>query len=77
MFTSDNGFFYGEHRIPEQKTRPYEEALRVPLLIRVPDRYLGGAAVPRSRSRSPTSTSPRRSSISPAPIRAARRGAAG
>jgi N-acetylglucosamine-6-sulfatase len=42
MFTSDNGFFYGEHRIPEQKTRPYEEALRVPLLIRVPDRYLGG-----------------------------------
>ena len=43
MFTSDNGFFYGEHRIPEQKTRPYEEALRVPLLIRVPDRYLGGA----------------------------------
>jgi N-acetylglucosamine-6-sulfatase len=44
MFTSDNGFFYGEHRIPEQKTRPYEEALRVPLLIRVPDRYLGGAA---------------------------------
>jgi N-acetylglucosamine-6-sulfatase len=47
MFTSDNGFFYGEHRIPEQKTRPYEEALRVPLLIRVPDRYLGdGAAVP-------------------------------
>ena len=46
-FTSDNGFFYGEHRIPEQKTRPYEEALRVPLLIRVPDRYLdGGPAVP-------------------------------
>jgi arylsulfatase A-like enzyme len=24
------------------ETRPYEEALRVPLLIRVPDRYLGG-----------------------------------
>ncbi|HZA89724.1 MAG TPA: sulfatase [Solirubrobacterales bacterium] len=44
-FTSDNGFFFGEHRIPEQKTRPYEEALRVPLLIRVPDRYRGGAPV--------------------------------
>jgi N-acetylglucosamine-6-sulfatase len=43
-FTSDNGFFFGEHRIPEQKTRPYEEALRVPLLIRVPERYRGGAA---------------------------------
>jgi N-acetylglucosamine-6-sulfatase len=45
VFTSDNGFFFGEHRIPEQKTRPYEEALRVPLLIRVPERALGGAAV--------------------------------
>lgn len=42
LFTSDNGFFFGEHRIPEQKTRPYEEALRVPLLARVPPRYLGG-----------------------------------
>jgi N-acetylglucosamine-6-sulfatase len=45
VFTSDNGFFFGEHRIPEQKTRPYEEALRVPLLIRAPERALGGAAV--------------------------------
>ena len=44
VFTSDNGFFFGEHRIPEQKTRPYEEALRVPLLVRVPQRVLGGAA---------------------------------
>jgi arylsulfatase A-like enzyme len=33
VFTSDNGFFHGEHRIPEQKTRPYEEALRVPMVI--------------------------------------------
>jgi N-acetylglucosamine-6-sulfatase len=46
VFTSDNGFFFGEHRIPEQKARPYEEALRVPLLIRVPARYLGATAVP-------------------------------
>ena len=46
LFTSDNGFFFGEHRIPEQKTRPYEEALRVPLLIRVPASYLGAPAVP-------------------------------
>ncbi|HSJ16730.1 MAG TPA: sulfatase [Solirubrobacterales bacterium] len=43
VFTSDNGFFFGEHRIPEQKTRPYEEALRVPLLIRAPRRALGAA----------------------------------
>jgi arylsulfatase A-like enzyme len=46
MFTSDNGFFLGEHRIPEQKTRPYEEAVRVPLLIRVPERYRGDTAAP-------------------------------
>jgi arylsulfatase A-like enzyme len=45
VFISDNGFFFGEHRIPEQKTRPYEEALRVPLLIRVPERHRGGPAV--------------------------------
>lgn len=36
IFTSDNGFFFGEHRIAEQKTRPYEEALRVPLVVRLP-----------------------------------------
>jgi N-acetylglucosamine-6-sulfatase len=49
IFSSDNGFFFGEHRIPEQKTRPYEEALRVPLLIRLPERLRDGApAVPAS-----------------------------
>jgi N-acetylglucosamine-6-sulfatase len=36
VFTSDNGFFRGEHRIPNRKARPYEEAVRVPLLIRGP-----------------------------------------
>lgn len=34
VFTSDNGFFLGEHRIPDGKILPYEEAIRVPLLIR-------------------------------------------
>jgi arylsulfatase A-like enzyme len=33
MFTSDNGFFFGEHRIPGGKNRVYEEATRVPLVI--------------------------------------------
>ncbi len=37
IFTSDNGFFYGEHRIPSGKTKLYEESIRVPLLIRGPD----------------------------------------
>jgi len=36
VFTSDNGFFHGEHRIGTGKTLPYEPALRVPLLMRGP-----------------------------------------
>jgi arylsulfatase A-like enzyme len=36
IFTSDNGFFHGEHRIANGKNRVYEEAIRVPLLIRGP-----------------------------------------
>jgi arylsulfatase A-like enzyme len=34
LFTSDNGFFLGEHRLPLGKYYPYEEAFRVPLMIR-------------------------------------------
>ena len=36
VFTSDNGFFYGEHRIEGGKLRHYEGATRVPLLMRGP-----------------------------------------
>src|SRR5918997_1127856 len=36
VFTSDNGFFQGEHRIQSTKNRPYEEAARVPLFVRGP-----------------------------------------
>ncbi len=36
IFTSDNGFFHGEHRIIFGKNRLYEEATHVPLLIRGP-----------------------------------------
>jgi N-acetylglucosamine-6-sulfatase len=42
IFTSDNGYYFGEHRIAKDKTHPYEEGIRVPLLMRVPSRYLGG-----------------------------------
>ncbi len=69
VFTSDNGFFHGEHRIRDGKFLPYEEAIRVPLLIRGPGfsgRRGGG------RSWSPTSTSRRPCSPPPAP-RAGRR----
>jgi arylsulfatase A-like enzyme len=34
FFTSDNGFHFGEHRIPAGKTRVYEESSRVPLVVR-------------------------------------------
>jgi N-acetylglucosamine-6-sulfatase len=37
IFTSDNGFFHGEHRIPTGKQHIYEESIRVPLEIRGPD----------------------------------------
>ncbi len=36
MFLSDNGWMQGEHRIPGDKFLPYEESLRVPLVIRGP-----------------------------------------
>jgi N-acetylglucosamine-6-sulfatase len=34
IFTSDNGFFFGEHRIEVGKEHVYEEATRVPLIVR-------------------------------------------
>ncbi|MGH2955157.1 MAG: sulfatase family protein, partial [Solirubrobacterales bacterium] len=36
IFTSDNGMFHGEHRLPFGKTLLYEESIRVPLMIRGP-----------------------------------------
>jgi N-acetylglucosamine-6-sulfatase len=36
LFTSDNGFLLGEHRL-FGKVWPYEESIRVPLVIRTPD----------------------------------------
>ncbi len=47
IFTSDNGAFYGEHRLRATKEFPYEEAVRVPLVVRLPDalRKVRGARV--------------------------------
>src|SRR5205807_10426222 len=41
VFTSDNGFMHGEHRVKTGKVVPYEESIRVPLLIRGPG-FSGG-----------------------------------
>ena len=43
VYTSDNGFFYGEHRLKAGKVSPYDEAIRQPLVIRAPRRVLGSA----------------------------------
>jgi N-acetylglucosamine-6-sulfatase len=34
LFTSDNGFFYGEHGLSLERRLPYEESIRTPLLVR-------------------------------------------
>ncbi len=36
VFTSDNGFFHGEHRIPYGKVMVYEPSVAVPLIMRGP-----------------------------------------
>jgi N-acetylglucosamine-6-sulfatase len=44
IYTADNGFFHGEHRVRQGKVRVYEESIRVPLLIR-------GPGVPKGKQR--------------------------
>ena len=44
VFTSDNGFFHGEHRVPFGKLLPYEPSIQVPLILR-------GPGVPKGRRR--------------------------
>jgi len=36
VFTSDHGYFYGEHGLDYQSRLAYEETLRIPLLVRYP-----------------------------------------
>jgi arylsulfatase A-like enzyme len=43
LFTSDNGFFHGEHRVRNGKVLLYEPSIRVPLLIR----WTGNKSLPR------------------------------
>jgi N-acetylglucosamine-6-sulfatase len=43
VFTSDHGYFYGEHGLNEERRLAYEEAIRIPLLVRYPARVKAGA----------------------------------
>jgi N-acetylglucosamine-6-sulfatase len=42
IFVSDNGFFFGQHRLPKGKYLPYEPSSRLPLLMRGPGIPAGG-----------------------------------
>jgi N-acetylglucosamine-6-sulfatase len=44
IFTADNGFFHGEHRVATGKVLVYEPSVRVPLIIR-------GPGIPRGATR--------------------------
>lgn len=39
FYYSDNGYYFGEHRLPRGKSYPYEPALQVPFAVKVPRRY--------------------------------------
>ena len=43
VFTSDHGYFYGEHGLNEERRLAYEETIRIPLLVRYPPRIKAGA----------------------------------
>lgn len=43
IFTSDNGFLEGQHRVTQGKVLPYEESARVPLIIAGPGFQTGSA----------------------------------
>ncbi len=44
IYTSDNGYFWGEHRLIDKRW-PYEESMRVPLIVRAPHTTAPGTTV--------------------------------
>ena len=42
MLVGDNGYFYGEHGLSEERRLAYEESIRLPLLMRYPPRVRPG-----------------------------------
>jgi N-acetylglucosamine-6-sulfatase len=47
LFTSDNGFFYGEHGLSLERRLPYEESIRTPLIVRYPRVATAGSHIDR------------------------------
>jgi arylsulfatase A-like enzyme len=45
LFTSDNGFFYGEHGLSLERRLPYEESIRTPLVVRYPPLVAAGTRI--------------------------------
>lgn len=43
IFTSDHGYFYGEHGLSVERRLAYEESIRIPLLMRYPPLVRAGA----------------------------------
>ena len=46
VFTSDHGYFYGEHGLNEERRLAYEETIRVPLVVRYPPLTTAGSTPP-------------------------------
>ncbi len=42
VFTSDHGYWYGEHCLDEERRLAYEEAIRIPMLVRYPPTIKAG-----------------------------------
>ena len=45
LFTSDNGYFFGEHGFSIERRMPYDESIRSPILVRYPPRIEAGLRV--------------------------------
>jgi N-acetylglucosamine-6-sulfatase len=46
VFTSDHGYFYGEHGLNEERRLAYEETIRIPLIVRFPRLARAGTTPP-------------------------------
>jgi N-acetylglucosamine-6-sulfatase len=46
VFTSDHGYFYGEHGLSVERRLGYEETARIPLLVRYPPLVKPGTTIP-------------------------------